>query len=211
MSSSGGIGGQGGIGGLGGGAGATPPAGAGPAKPLRVLVVEDSITVLAHIREVLAAHSDIEIVGEAHDGAQAVALCQRLRPDVVSMDMMLPGVDGQAATEAIMAHCPTPILIVSSSTNRGEVLRTYEALAAGAVEVLEKPDAGAPEGEWERNYVTLLRLVARIRVITHVRARLGGRPATGPAPLAPAPSYMERPLTWQRARLFFFATNHGAA
>jgi len=169
-----GIGGIGGIGGLGGGAPADL-AGARAGRPLRVLVVEDSITVLAHIREVLASQPDIELVGEAHDGAQAVALCQRLRPDVVSMDMMLPGMDGQAATEAIMAHCPTPILIVSSSTNRGELLRTYEALAAGAVEVLEKPTATMPDGEWERRYLTLLRLVARIRVITHVRARIPGR------------------------------------
>ena len=171
-----------GIGGL-GGASAPMPSPAPGSKPLRVLVVEDSITVLAHIREVLSAQADIEIVGEANDGATAVALCERLRPDVVSMDMMLPGMDGQAATEAIMAHCPTPILIVSSSTNRGEMLRTYEALAAGAVEVLEKPGADQTEGEWERRYVRLLRLVSRIRVITHVRARIGGRPlAAGPAP-----------------------------
>ncbi|RZI56854.1 MAG: chemotaxis-specific protein-glutamate methyltransferase CheB [Rubrivivax sp.] len=192
-----GSGGSSGFGGLGGGS-------SSPTKTLRVLVVEDSITVLAHIREVLAAHPDIEVVGEAHDGATAVALCQRLRPDVVSMDMMLPGMNGQEATEAIMAHSPTPILIVSSSTNRGELLRTYEALAAGAVEVLEKPNAGQPEGEWERRYVTLLRLVARIRVITHVRARLGGGGGGGggagsaaagatfaasrPAPLAPPPT-----------------------
>jgi two-component system chemotaxis response regulator CheB len=170
-------GGIGGIGGLGGASATAGPAAAKAGRPLRVLVVEDSITVLAHIREVLASQADIELVGEAHDGAQAVALCQQLRPDVVSMDMMLPGMDGQAATEAIMAHCPTPILIVSSSTNRGELLRTYEALAAGAVEVLEKPGAGMPEGEWERRYLTLLRLVARIRVITHVRARISGRPS----------------------------------
>lgn len=180
---SGASGAAGGVGGIGGLGGSAPPS----TKTLRVLVVEDSITVLAHIREVLAAQRDIEVVGEAHDGARAVALCQQLRPDVVSMDMMLPGMDGQAATEAIMAHCPTPILIVSSSTNRGELLRTYEALAAGAVEVLEKPSAGQPEGEWEERYVTLLRLVARIRVITHVRARIGGRPAAGLSALPPTP------------------------
>jgi len=139
---------------------------------LRVLLVEDSPSVRQHIREVLLSQSDIEIVGEAGDGQQAILLCQRLRPDVVSMDMMLPGVDGQMATEAIMAHCPTPILIVSSSTNRGELLRTYEALAAGAIEVLEKPNGHQAEGEWERRYLSMLRLVARIRVITHLRARL---------------------------------------
>lgn len=144
-------------------------------KRLRVLVVEDSPTVREHIRTVLSAQRDIDIVGEASDGRQAIALCQTLRPNVVSMDMMLDGLDGQAATEAIMALCPTPILIVSSSTNRGELLRTYEALAAGAVEVLEKPNGRQSEGDWERRYVSMLRLVARIPVITHVRARLAPR------------------------------------
>ncbi len=55
------------------------------------------------------------------------------------MDMVLPGMSGLAATEHIMAHCPTPILVVSSSTNRRELFQTYDALAAGAVDVLEKP------------------------------------------------------------------------
>jgi two-component system chemotaxis response regulator CheB len=71
-----------------------------------------------------------------------------------------------------MAHCPTPILIVSSSVNRGEVFKTYEALAAGAVEVLEKPTGSEPAGEWESRFLSMLRLVSRIRVITHPRGRL---------------------------------------
>lgn len=147
-----------------------------PGTPLRVLVAEDSSTVREHLCGVLAAQPDISVVGQASDGQTAIALCQSLRPDVVTMDMMMPGLDGLAATEAIMAHCPTPILIVSASANRGELLRTYEALAAGAVEVLEKPDGGQPEGDWERRLVALVRLVARIPVITHLRARLTTRP-----------------------------------
>ena len=72
--------------------------------------------------------------------ASAPSSCaSELRPDVVTLDMMLPVMSGLAATEYIMAHCPTPILIVSASTNRGELFKTYEALAAGAVDVLEKP------------------------------------------------------------------------
>jgi two-component system chemotaxis response regulator CheB len=73
-----------------------------------------------------------------------------------------------------MAHTPTPILIVSSSLNRGELFRTYEALAAGAVDVLEKPFGTEPEGDWERRFLSTLKLVSRIRVITHPRARLNG-------------------------------------
>ena len=104
-----------------------------------MLVVEDSLTVRGRLAEMLAADPEIEVVGEAGDGKTAIELCETLRPDVVTMDMMLPVMSGLAATEYIMAHCPTPILIVSSSTNRGELFKTYEALAAGAVDVLEKP------------------------------------------------------------------------
>jgi two-component system chemotaxis response regulator CheB len=149
----------------------------------RVLLVEDSATVRGQLREILAGDPEIELVGEAEDGKLAIELCQRLRPDVVTMDMMLPIMSGLAATEYIMAHCPTPILIVSASINRGELFRTYEALAAGAVDVLEKPHGDEPEGSWQRKYLQTLKLVSRIRVITHPRARLRAlETATEPPP-----------------------------
>jgi two-component system chemotaxis response regulator CheB len=139
---------------------------------VRVLVVEDSLTVRRRLCEVLAADPGIEIVGEAEDGKRAIELARERRPDVITMDMMLPVMSGLAATEYIMAYQPTPILIVSSSVNRGELFKTYEALAAGAVDVLEKPD-GEDIG-WEARFIAAVKLVARIRVITHPRARLGG-------------------------------------
>ena len=105
---------------------------------IRVLVVEDSATMRHHLREALAADPELQVVGEAVDGGQAVELVGRLRPDVVTMDMMLPTMSGLAATEHIMAECPTPILVVSSA-DRQELFSTYNALAAGAVDVLEKP------------------------------------------------------------------------
>jgi two-component system, chemotaxis family, protein-glutamate methylesterase/glutaminase len=82
-----------------------------------------------------------------------------------------------------MAYSPTPILIVSSSTNRGELYKTYDALAAGAVDVFEKPTGNDPEGVWERRLVSTLKIVSRVRVITHIRGKLGssGRTSTHPA------------------------------
>jgi two-component system chemotaxis response regulator CheB len=140
---------------------------------IRVLLVEDSLTVRKRLCEVLSTDPDFEVVGEAEDGKKAIELCQEFRPDVITMDMMLPLMSGLAATEYIMAYYPTPILIVSSSTNRGELFKSYEALAAGAVDMLEKPNGKELDGSWERKFISTLRLVSRIRVITHPRGRLG--------------------------------------
>lgn len=143
---------------------------------IRVLVVEDSLTVRKRLVEILATDNDFALVGEAEDGKTAVAMCQALRPDVVTLDMMLPVMSGMAVTEYVMAHFPTPILIVSASTNRGEVYRTYEALAAGALDVLEKPRGDEAAGEWERKFLSTLKLLSRIKVITHLRAKLSAPP-----------------------------------
>jgi two-component system, chemotaxis family, protein-glutamate methylesterase/glutaminase len=139
---------------------------------VRVLVVEDSLTIRRRLIEVLQEDPTFEVIGEAEDGRQAIERCLALRPDAVTMDMMLPVMTGLAATEYIMAHCPTPILVVSASSNRGEVFKTYDALAAGAVEVIEKPTGNEPPGVWERELCSTLRIVSRVRVITHPRARL---------------------------------------
>jgi two-component system chemotaxis response regulator CheB len=145
-------------------------------KTIRVVVVDDSLTVRRKICDVLSTAPDIEVVGEAEDGRSAIEICQELRPDAITLDMMLPVMSGLAATEYIMAHFPTPILIVSSSTNRGELFKTYEALAAGAVDVLEKPLGDESDGEWSHRLVSALRLVSRVKVITHLRAKLAARP-----------------------------------
>lgn len=140
---------------------------------IRVLVVDDSVTVRRYLCEALASDPDVDVVGEAGDGKLAIELCRTLRPDVVTMDMMLPVMTGLGATEYIMAHCPTRILIVSSSTNRGELFKTYEALAAGALDVLEKPQGNETDDAWKRKLIATIRLISRVRVITHPRARLG--------------------------------------
>ncbi|GIE74586.1 chemotaxis response regulator protein-glutamate methylesterase [Actinoplanes philippinensis] len=156
----------------------------------RVLIVEDSATMRHHLREALQPDPQLEIVGEAANGEQAVQMVARLRPDVITMDMMLPGISGLAATEQIMAEHPTPILVVSSA-DREELFSTYNALAAGAVDVMEKPRGDDSDADWAVRLRTSLRMVARIRVITHPRARLGRRdtpvPPAGPVPAPVTP------------------------
>ncbi len=159
---------------------------------LRILVVEDSITVRKRLVAALTEDPEMEVVAEASDGKQALELCQKLRPDVVTIDMVLPVMSGLAATEYIMAYCPTPILVVSASANRGAIFKTFEALDAGAVDALEKPRADEPEAEWNRRLRDAVRLVSRIRVVPHLRAKLErsapaylGAPAPAPVSVGP--------------------------
>jgi two-component system chemotaxis response regulator CheB len=156
---------------------------------VRVLLVEDSITVRKRLVDVLHADGGFEVIGEASDGRQAIEMCVQRRPDVIAMDMVLPVLNGLAATEHIMAHCPTPILIVSASLNRGETFSTYDALTAGAVDVFEKPTGSEDTEIWERKFLSCLRIVSRVRVITHRPPRLlepapARNAAVAPLPLA---------------------------
>lgn len=134
--------------------------------------------------DVLRRDDDIQVVGEGTNGLEAVELCRALRPDLITMDMMLPVMSGLDATEEIMAKFPTPILIVSASTNRAELFKTYDALAAGAVDVLEKPLGDESSDAWERTFLSTVKLVSRIRVITHPRPRLR-RASRAPADVGP--------------------------
>jgi two-component system chemotaxis response regulator CheB len=159
---------------------------------IRVLVVDDSLTVRRRLVEVIEREPDLEVVGEAGDGRRIVELTRALRPDIITLDLALPEVNGLSATEQIMAHVPTPILIVSASFNRGEVFDTYHALAAGAVDVLDKGQLG--DEDWERRFVASVRMVSRIKVITHLRGRLDEHAHAHPhRPARPTPSQVYDP------------------
>ena len=155
---------------------------------IRVLVAEDSITVRKRLARTLSADPALEVIAEAGDGRAATELCQRLRPDVITMDVMMPVMDGVTATEYIMANCPAAILMVSASSNRGYVLQTFDALAAGAIDVLDKPAGTEPDGEWERKLVAAVKMVSRIRPIrrssVNRRSRVPRAATSAPTPVA---------------------------
>lgn len=105
--------------------------------PVRVLIVDDSGFFRRRLTEMLNADPRLEVVGTANDGAQAVEQTAKLRPDVITMDIEMPVMDGIAATRRIMTVTPTPILMFSSLTTDG-AKATLDALDAGAVDYLPK-------------------------------------------------------------------------
>jgi DNA-binding NarL/FixJ family response regulator len=109
--------------------GETPPAD-GPAAMIRVLVADDEALVRDGLRAIAELEGDIEVVGEASTGDQAVALARKLRPDVVLMDVRMPGMDGIQATRRLLAEPGPPRVLMLTTFDRNHYV--YEALKAGA-------------------------------------------------------------------------------
>jgi two-component system chemotaxis response regulator CheB len=138
---------------------------------LHSLVVDDSTTARALIVAILQSDPGIQVVGEGKDGIEAVELTQKLRPQVITMDLRMPRLDGFEATKEIMITAPTPIVIVTASTERTEVEIAMHALRAGAVAVLRKPRGpGSPGFEQEaQKLVATVKTMAEVKVVRHWR------------------------------------------
>ncbi|MCU1450275.1 MAG: response regulator receiver modulated CheB methylesterase [Acidimicrobiales bacterium] len=149
---------------------------------IRVVVVEDSLVQRAHLVKSLEADGDIAVVGEAVDAKEAVERVQALQPDVVTLDLGIPGGGGQHAIEQIMAFFPTPILVLSASVSNRESQSAVEALVAGAVDAMPKPMPWSRDAEETvRNRVRVLRGVS---VVRHSRGRRTPARPSGAAPPA---------------------------
>src|SRR5258707_15295897 len=109
-------------------------------KLVRVLVVEDSHVIMEFLTHVLNSDPQIRVVGTALDGDEALAAAQRIRPDVITMDIHMPKVNGFEATRSIMENCPTPVVIVSGSSSLDEVATNFRAIEAGALAVVARPN-----------------------------------------------------------------------
>ena len=138
---------------------------------IRVLIVEDSPTERELLVHLLEEDPDIQVVGQAADGHQAVEMAARLQPDLITMDVVMPDMDGLEATRQIMAQRPTPIVIVTSHTDSPELNVAFEAMKAGALDVVAKPAGFDQEegGDWGWE------LVAKVKALAAVRPRQLGK------------------------------------
>ncbi|MBX3133258.1 MAG: chemotaxis-specific protein-glutamate methyltransferase CheB [Gemmatimonadaceae bacterium] len=140
----------------------------------RVLVVDDSALLSSVVRELIDGFGGFEVVGVARDGAEALHLVHTLDPDLVTMDIEMPGLDGLHALGYIMSECPRPVVMLSGATVRGNVDLTIRAFELGAVEFVRKPEHATSEG-WAQ-VAPRLREALRTAVTANVGLPLLARP-----------------------------------
>ena len=165
---------------------------------IRVLVADDSRAFRAILRTILGRSPEIEVVGEAQDGHEAVSQVLALRPDVVTMDVRMPNKDGLEALEEIMRRRPTPVVVVSAEAGPEKQEVSFRALELGAVEVLAKPRADV-RGRFEKEAEEIrmaVRAVAGLKLVTrHKRNPRAAGGAAAAATSSPLPGAVERTTT----------------
>jgi two-component system chemotaxis response regulator CheB len=173
---------------------------------IRVLVVDDSPTVREILVIMLQDTPGMQVIGQARDGEEAVRLAARLRPDVITMDIRMPRMNGLEAIRHIMSTTPTPIVVVASSIYEADLNIAFNAIAAGALTVVEKPKGFSPEefNAVRDQLVTTVRLMADVQVVT-LRIKDQPRAATS----SPPPPVVGKPKPESSADLIAIGASTG--
>ncbi len=178
-----------------------------PSKKIRVLVVDDSTFMRKVLETIYSSDDQLQVVGSAKDGREAVSMADSLKPDVISMDINMPHVDGLQATAEIMTTNPKPIVIVSSESKEGAA-STLRALELGAIEFVAKPSSGIDLDmqSVKEELLRKVRMAAKVRVVrtaTRLASSIQGgggnakptlAPKTSPRPAAAAASDQRFPI-----------------
>jgi two-component system chemotaxis response regulator CheB len=139
-------------------------------KKIRVLIVDDSAFMRKVLETILVTDENVQVVGHAKDGREAVRLSESLKPDVITMDINMPVMDGLQATAEIMTTNPRPIVVVSSESRQGAA-STLRALELGAIEFVAKPSSGIDLDmhSVREDLLRKVRLAAKVRVVRSAR------------------------------------------
>jgi two-component system chemotaxis response regulator CheB len=155
-------------------------------KKFRVLVVEDSMFMRRVLESIFNSDDQLQVVGHATDGREAIAMAETLKPDVITMDLNMPHMDGLQATAHIMTTNPRPIVVVSSETREGAA-STLKALELGAIEFVTKPSAGIDLDmhSAKEELIRKVRMAAKVRVVRTASRMVAAVQGTGIGSTAP--------------------------
>lgn len=140
---------------------------------IKVLIVEDSLVVSHLLLQILQSDPEITVVGQARNGHEAIWLANHLKPDVITMDINMPKLDGIEATKIIMQQCPTRIIVVSAAGNSNESKSAFEAIKSGALQVIDKPK-GYLASDYQQikgSLIKSVKLMSTIKVVTRWPAK----------------------------------------
>jgi two-component system, chemotaxis family, protein-glutamate methylesterase/glutaminase len=134
---------------------------------INVLIVDDSLTSREYLKQIIASDPELNVIGVAKDGKEALQLADKERPHVIVMDILMPGLNGYEATRAIMEKCPTPIVINSALATPGQTEIVFQAMKAGAVAVCQKPAGfGHPDSATLiEKLIRMMKLMSEVKVV----------------------------------------------
>ncbi len=136
-------------------------------SPIKVLLVEDSLIALELLQRLFKTSSEVEVVGTARNGREALAQIPQVNPDVICTDLHMSPIDGLELTKEVMANFPRPILVISNSVQEDDTRNIFGLLQAGAVDIFPKP-MGGDYREYER---VKDRLIAKIKMLSQVSVK----------------------------------------
>lgn len=174
---------------------------------IRLLIVEDSPVALAILQRIFREASDIEVVGVARNGQEALAMFPMVNPTMICTDLHMPKMNGLELTQEVMARHPCPILVVSASVQEEDTQNVFRILEAGALDIFPKPRTGlASEYEKSKN-----ELLAKIRVLSGVSVFTQRRQGAPPVrqPLIQRPSVASTPRDIRAPRVLAIGASTG--
>jgi two-component system, chemotaxis family, protein-glutamate methylesterase/glutaminase len=145
-------------------------------SPVSVLLVDDSLIALTILSRMLSTSPEIQVVGKARSGREALELIPRLQPAVICTDLHMPDMDGLELTKEVMARFPRPILVVSAAVQPEDIHNVFSLLEAGAVDVLPKPRGGlaADEPHIAQELIRKIKLISGVIALTRRQKAVSG-------------------------------------
>lgn len=167
---------------------------------IRILIVDDMQTIRLQLRLILESDPELTVAGEAGSGEEAVVFCRKLLPDIVTMDINMPGMGGYEAIRQIMSETPCPIVVITGIESQHLVDVSFKALALGALTVLPKPRGFSPDDAEAKSLIQQVKMMAGVKVVKH-SLRTESQPAMSGKGLAkvavaeknPLPSRLTKP------------------
>jgi len=140
-------------------------------QKIKLLVVDDSLSIRKLVYKTLEGEADIEIIGEAKDGKEAVIKARTLMPDVILMDIIMPNLDGLQATKYIMQTAPSAIILHSASKEAEVQYKIWDAISAGALDTINKETSQTNLNKWKHQLKMTIRAAARMKKFSTARER----------------------------------------